>query len=180
MCFLSTQVFADIYKCVLDDGTVKFSDVPCSTDDQVAFDSKEAMTFDEVIGDGFPYPEMPMDRKLIRTQDIVAHAKKIGECIISFEYINSVDVFEFMPYGSSWKIDLFFGPGNKRKYSITMWYSSLSTENRGTYVYLEAFQTYKGNRLFDPSSMDGAKKFIKEKTTGHWRNNISRFSIKIR
>lgn len=180
MCLLALnpQASADIYKCVSEDGTVKYSDAPCSDNPQVAFETEESKTFDEIIGEGYPYPEMPLDPSLIKTEDIVAHAKKIGACIIPGEYLNDVRVRRATPprkskekLSYSWDILLYFGPRDTKKYSIKFDYNPFPVKKKGLYIYLMSFVVRKEGSYFDPPSLHNARKF-KRTDTGRYKSDI--------
>lgn len=79
---------------------VKFSDVPCSKDTAVAFETGKAKSFEHVIGQGYPYRVMPLDKDIIESESIAEHARKIGECIIPDENINEIKVYESKPPGN--------------------------------------------------------------------------------
>ena len=70
---------AEIYKCVNDDGVVKFSDQPCGRQAEV-FISKTDLSVDEAVGNGGPYPE-PVKNSAVMNQDIMVHAKTVGASI---------------------------------------------------------------------------------------------------
>ena len=157
---------ADVYKCVSKDGIVKFSDQPCSPDAEVAFPTPDT-SFDHVIGNGGVYPEpVPVDRFDI--EDLTAHAKKIGKCIITGEQ-NNTAFYRGTPGQAllEWYIQLNFGPSyKKKKYVVRLTYKGAS-DGTSMYVWLDSFTVKKNGQLYDPSTVSGSKKYIK-KGTGRW------------
>lgn len=175
MCLFAPQVMADIYKCVSEDGTVKFSDEPCSNNAQVAFETEDSKTFDEIIGQGYPYPDMPLAPELITTGGIVAHAKKIAACIIPNEYIYAIEPRRSFKPGSgptySWDVDLYLGPEDTKKYLIRLDYIDFPVKHKGMYVYLRKIEIFKEGHFFDPPSLSNVRKF-KRVEKGRWKSNI--------
>lgn len=175
ICLVTPQALADVYKCILEDGAVKFSDEPCSNDAQVEFETDSSKTFDELIGDGgYPYPEMPLAPNLIKTEDIVEHAKKIASRILPGEYINSAkpmfhDTSHRLSFNS--KVIVYFGPEDTDTNRILMEYHHRHAKDEGYYVFLRRITIIKERRFFDPPSLSNVRTFTRRKK-GIWTNNI--------
>jgi hypothetical protein len=164
---LGATAYADIYKCVSEDGVVKFSDEPCSKKAEVAFKTG-AQNFDAVIGNASPYPKLPIPLSRFDTDDVVAHAKKIGGSIITGEYNNNV-VRRISPNPVTFEyyVELHFGPeSEKRRFEIHMLYRR-DVRYNGTYVWLNSFQVYKKRKPYDPPAMAGVETF-KKMGVGRW------------
>jgi hypothetical protein len=157
--------FADVYKCVSEDGVVKFSDEPCGEDAELSFQTV-SLNFDDVIGNASPYTDQPVAASKIDGNDFVAHARKIGKAILPYEYNNSYEN-QTTPMSPGWRIYLFFGPAsNKKQYVIRMEYGRYPTSN-GIYVWLNSISVKKDGKPFNPPAMSNVKKF-KKMGTGRW------------
>jgi hypothetical protein len=166
MLFFAVPAFADIYKCVSDDGVVTYSDQPCASDAEVAFET-ENLNFDDAIGNASPYTEQLVPASKIDGEDFVAHARKIGKYIFPYEYNNSY-VNQTTPMSRGWRILLYFGPeNNKRNYRVALEYGRKPT-NQGIYVWLNSISVKKDGKPFDPPSMVNVKTY-KKMGTGRWQ-----------
>ena len=162
---LTMTALADIYKCVSEDGVTKYSDVPCAENAEVAFETA-SLNFDEVIGNASPYPKLPVPPSRVDVKDIIAHAKKIGSCIIPDEY-NNTTIDRSSPMMPVWRIELHFGPADDEKmYVVEMEYGRKGT-NKGLFVWLHSFTVKKDLKLYDAPSMRNVKTF-KKMGTGRW------------
>ena len=156
---------ADVYKCVSEDGVVKFSDEPCGTNAKLSFQTSK-LKFDDVIGNASPYTKQPVPASKIDGNDFVAHARKIGKAILPYEYNNSVDNLT-APMMPGWNIQLNFGPDNKKKmYVIRMQYGRYPTSD-GIYVWLNTISVKKNGKPYNPPAMSDVKTF-KKMGTGRW------------
>jgi hypothetical protein len=157
--------WADVYKCVSDDGIIKFSDEPCGENAEISFRTSN-LNFDDVIGNASPYTEQPVAASKIDGNDFVAHAKKIAKAILPYEYNNSYDN-RTTPMSPGWRIYLYFGPAsNEKKFVIVMNYARYPTSN-GIYVWLNSISVKKDGKPFDPDSMSDVTKY-KKMGTGRW------------
>jgi hypothetical protein len=162
---LPQLAYTDVYKCVSEDGVVKFSDEPCGKNAELSFQTSK-LNFDDVIGNASPYTDQPVAASKIDGDDFVAHARKIGKVILPYEYNNSFDN-RTTPMSPGWTIYLFFGPAsNKKQFVIRMEYARYPTSN-GIYVWLNAISVQKDGKPFSPSSMSDVNKF-KKMGTGRW------------
>jgi hypothetical protein len=169
---LGSTAFADIYKCVSDNGVVKFSDAPCSKKAEVAFKTG-ARNFDAVIGNASPYPELPIPKSRFDIEDIVAHAKRIGGCIITGEYNNKV-IRRLVPKPAhiEYYVELHFGPeSEKKRFEIHMLYRRDITYD-GMYVWLNSFDIYKNGKPYDSPAMAGVETF-KKMGVGRWEVKLN-------
>jgi Domain of unknown function (DUF4124) len=165
---LGATAAADIYKCVSEDGVVKFSDEPCSKKAEVAFETEE-LNVDAAIGNASPYPQIPIPASQFDTEDMMAHAKKIGRCIISGEHNNTAR-FEKYPYRGdiTYRVYLHFGPpSDDWRYTVKLTYE-VKGRFEGTYVWLESIEVQKHREPYDPQSMSNVKTF-KKMGVGKWK-----------
>ncbi|MBU2451757.1 MAG: DUF4124 domain-containing protein, partial [Proteobacteria bacterium] len=79
--------FADIYKCVSDDGVATFSDTPCSNKPELFLNIKN-LSIDDAIDLANPLTEFDVDSKTI-DEDLLSHAKKLGKSILPDEQYTS-------------------------------------------------------------------------------------------
>lgn len=162
---IAPHAAGNIYKCVSEDGVVKFSDAPCSEQATVAFESSNRH-FDEVIDNGSPYPNQPVKNHDMDIQKVRDHAKRISQTVIPGETIRKIKQLRshMMP---GWTFILELGPpADKAKYTVSLDYSVRQTA-KGTYIWLQAFRVRMNNRPYDPPSMANVKKY-KKAATGRW------------
>ena len=161
---------ADIYKCVSDNGAVKFSDTPCATDAEVAFETEE-LNFDDVIGNASPYPNSPVPVSRFDIKDIVPHSKKIGQCIITGEYNNATHLRQAIGRKTNkWHVDLYFGPENEKlRFTVRMTYRVIHRIDNTVSVWLNTIRVKRYRKLYDPPSMDNVKTF-KKMSVGLWEH----------
>jgi hypothetical protein len=164
---LGSTASADIYKCVSEDGIVKFSDEPCSKKAEVAFKT-DGQNFDAVIGNASPYPKLPVPESQFDTEKIVAHAKKIGRCIITGEYNNEVLHHPYPnPARSEYYVELHFGPkSDKKRFEVHMIYRT-EYQYKGMYMWLDKIFISKKGKSYDPPSMADVQTF-KKMGVGKW------------
>jgi hypothetical protein len=161
--------FADIFKCVSDDGVVTFSDEPCGKNAEITF-QKYTMSVDDAINLG-PIKTFT-DRTYVRgiRPDLEAHAKIIGSCILpnakrNYLFVDRAGGQYYNPK-IDWKISLFFGPqGYEREWNIDLFYKGRKEKN--ITVWLNSITVTKDGRPFNPPSMHNVKK-LKKVGTGKW------------
>ena len=164
---VSPSAHAEIYKCRADDGTVMFSDEPCDTKAEVAFETPNR-DFDEVIGNASPYEEQPIAAAKVYSDDFAPHAQKIGECILPGEYNNSIEN-QSSPMLPGWRIVLFYGPeDNHREFEITMQYNRNPRSDGTLYVWLDTITIRKEGKPYDPPSMATVQTYTKI-GNGRWK-----------
>ncbi len=174
---LIAQAHGNIYKCVSEDGVVKYSDVPCSDEATVAFESANR-PFDEVIGNASPYPKEPVPTYEMDDQKMEQHARKIGQTIIAGEKIHSTKrIRAIMTPG--WNYSLEIGGGKDEKtYGVILEYRINQTPD-GAYVWLDTIKVKKHGKPFDPPTMANIQKFRKT-ATGEWKIHLKRKYSKYR
>jgi hypothetical protein len=164
---LGTMASADIFKCVSEDGVVKFSDEPCSKKAEVAFETEE-LNFDAAIGNASPYSNLPIPISQFNPEDMVTHAKKIGQTILQGEYNNNarLERYRSSRYWTS-RVYLYFGPASDDwRYVVQMNYNEVR-RFQDQYVWLDSIEVKKHGKPYDPPSMNNAKTF-KKMGVGKW------------
>jgi hypothetical protein len=158
---LGATALADIYKCVSEDGVVKFSDEPCSKKAEVAFETEE-LDFDTAVGNASPYPKLPIPPSRFDTEDMMARAKKIGRCIITDEYNNAARFEKYPSRGNiMYRVYLYFGPASDDwRYIVKMTYE-VNKKFEGWYVWLDKFEVTKHRKPYDSRSMNNVRTFKK-------------------
>ena len=125
---------AEIYKCVNEDGVVKFSDQPCGRQAEVVI-AKTNLSVDEAIGNGGPYPE-PVKDSAVMNQDIMVHAKTVGASIFPDMYLESNDIGEDLKGQTrTWKVFLVY-LDSKNYYNNTKVELNYSGERVGERIFV--------------------------------------------
>jgi hypothetical protein len=81
-----TTAFADIYKCLSDDGVAIFSDVPCGKDAQLIYD-QPMTSVDEALGVEIN-PFVKPYTSATYGEYITNESKRIGRCILPDQWFN--------------------------------------------------------------------------------------------
>jgi hypothetical protein len=124
--------------------------------------------FDAVIGNASPYPELPIPKSRFDIEDIVAHAKRIGGCIITGDYNNKV-IRRLVPNPAHFEyyVELHFGPeSEKKRFEIHMLYRRDITYD-GMYVWLNSIHVFKKGKPYDSPAMAGVETFYVRLTGRH-------------
>jgi hypothetical protein len=170
MILLAETSFANIYKCVSDNGVVTFSDEPCSKEAEVFINTPPVLSIDEGISLASPFTQLIIESNTIN-EDLVTHAKKIGKCILPEEHYKS-----YILRGGNrrarrypqWDISLKYGPpGNKSKWKITIEYR-VKIKDDIPRIWLKTIYVFLWGRYYDPPSLSNAKK-INRIRTGKWQ-----------
>ena len=170
MLLVAEPSFANIYKCVSDDGVVTFSDQPCSTKAEVFINTPPAVSIDDVINQASPFAELYVESNTI-DEALVAHAKKIGKSILPDEIYNS-----YMMRGGNrrarrypqWEVSLKYGPpGKESKWRIRLEYR-VKPKDDIPRIWLKTIYIYLWGSYYDPPSMHNVKKMNRIKT-GKWQ-----------
>jgi hypothetical protein len=97
--------FANIYKCISDNGVVTFSDQPCGDQAAIVFHDTN-LSVDEAIGNASPYTQ-PVTYSSDIDTDVILHARKIGRSILPYENLTSYDIStEHTVLSYTWKVFL--------------------------------------------------------------------------
>ncbi len=105
--FVATSAIAEIFKCVAEDGTLRFSDQPCGAQATVVV-PKTDYTVDEAIGTGSPFAG-PVKYTDTIGQDIVMHAKRIGNSMFPDDQLKASDIMIKYKYRSPfWTVVLYY------------------------------------------------------------------------
>ncbi len=157
--FLTPIVSADIYKCISDNGVAIFSDEPCGDNSKRIFNTVN-QTFDDVIGNGSPYDEQPVDSKKVFKEDFVEHAKKIWRFIMpnTHSYMTKCEAFDGGQGIETYRIDL---TDSKKKFNVSMAYCCYYQGDGKHFVFLSSINIIKDKKPFDPSTMVNIKNYRK-------------------
>jgi hypothetical protein len=191
MILISTTAFADVYRCVSDDGVIKFSDEPCGKDAELIHDQPQT-SLDEALSAEIEPFLRPYTSETYGKY-ITNQSKRIGRCILPDQWFNSSklirvygpsprDSYSFPKpkpiYGTTpgWVIFLYYGPeSNPKKWSIEFRYiSTIRKDINGilkSFVLLKSISIKKDEIPFTPISMRDVKKFEK-KGTGEWKARL--------
>lgn len=138
---------ADVYRCVSDDGTVRFSDQPCGGDAEL-FIEEEGCDIDQSIRRAYPFKDLNAEMEDINDR-LVSHARKLGKCILSNETYRSYEVNEdrFRDMDHSWKISLNFGNREGRAdWLLIFYYNQKPNEGDRRIRMTSIFVRLKGRR----------------------------------
>jgi len=167
LCLVLTAGFlhADIYKCVSKDGVVTFSDRPCSADAEILLDEME-ISLDEAVEEASPFADITIDSQTA-AEVMLAHARKMGKCILPDEPFN-----EYLVEGGergggrypSWAITLKYGPPEKpSKWRIRMEYKTRHVDGVPR-VWLTTVFVLLWSQYEDPPTMEKTQTLEKVRT----------------
>lgn len=117
--------WADVFRCVSDDGTVRYSDQPCAADAEL-FIEEEGCNIDDSIRRAHPFKDLSVKSEDINDR-LVAHAKKLGKCILPNMTFKSYNVSEdsFRDVDHTWDISVNYGNREGRaKWTLTFYYNA--------------------------------------------------------
>jgi hypothetical protein len=160
---------ADIFRCVSDDGVVRYSDNPCGDDAVPAFDEYKP-SVDDAAGRDIIKPLSDRSRLDDIEQDLKAHAIQLGIAIVPNQKLNHVFKDKAGDPGRNevldWLFTLFFGPeAYDRQWRIEIFYRGRM--EGAAVVWLRTIRIQMDGAPMDPSTMQGLKAFRKIKS-GEW------------
>jgi len=167
----TTSVFPEIYKCVSDNGTVKFSDEPCGKNSVVAFKTYVPSVDGAIASDVL---ERCYDKTIVEcvSKDLNSHAKRIADSILPRErfcsmYENhSSRNRELFDKKIQWIISLYYGPEiNKQQWIVEINYQVVFEKNVS--IHLNSISVDKDGEPFEPPTMNNLKK-LKHVKRGKW------------
>lgn len=160
---------ADLYKCISDDGIVKYSDQPCGKKFETITSSP---TIDQLIASALPLQQPISDPDLI-VGDLVACSKGISASILPkalFQYSN-VNVNDkcsrytiVLVYAS--EAYLAYNPGRSRMYDIEIKFDKRKGD-RHYELWLESISIKQDRRHFSPLAMEQVSN-LKKLGPGRW------------
>jgi hypothetical protein len=161
-----TIVYADVYKCVSDDGVVTFSDQPCGEKAALVFHNSK-LSVDEAIGNASLYTQ-PVTYSSDIDTDVLLHARKIGKSILPNDILKSYDVStEHTEIYYTWKVFLsYVTPQKEHMWSrIVMTYRG-EPKDQGIFVQLK-YISIKRFDWFNPlPTLKNVKKLKKDSHYG--------------
>ena len=162
----------NVYRCVMDDGTVRFSDVPCVGDSDL-FIKEERLSIDEVIALASPFPDLTIYSSSI-DNELVSHAKKLGEILIPDDAYVSYEMRgreQSSGRYPSWEVIVNFGQkDNRPKWSITVNYD-VRQKNDILRIWMHTIYVRLTGTLIDAPSIRSAeslKRLKAGKYQVHW------------
>ena len=151
--FLTGMAWANVYRCVSHDGTVRFSDQPCAGDAELFIEEK-VCNIDDSIRRANPFPDLSFNTAGVNDR-LVEHAKRLGKCILPDEPYVSYSVNERRLPGRypSWEIDVNYGTKDGRnKWSVTFKYD-VRPKNRIFRIWMHTIYVRLTGRHHDPPSL---------------------------
>jgi hypothetical protein len=147
------MAWANVYRCVSDDGTVRFSDQPCAGDAEL-FIEEEACDIDDSIRRANPLPDLSFNTAGVNDR-LAAHARKLGKCILPDEPYVSYNIDERRLPGRypSWEINVNFGDKDGRaKWKVTFKYD-VRSKNRIDRIWMHTIDVRLTGYRHDPPSL---------------------------
>lgn len=141
--------FADIFKCVSDDGVVKFSDRPCGKDNNVL---GARQSLDDLIALALPLRQPLPDPDRI-TGDLLAHSQAIGALMcprlpLYHPYVQVEDERH-----SAWEVRLIYTDDGLPAWDIKIKYRK-ETKIDGYQLWLTSITVFRWNKPFSPPAME--------------------------
>ncbi len=148
---------ANIYRCVSEDGTIRFSDVPCSNTAEV-FYKEDKVSIDEAVALASPLKDLTLDSPHL-ISEIVAHARIVGNALFPSEQFND-STWRRHKVGNRyphWSVMLYYGKkDNKPKWAVDVNYGV--REKSGVMrIWMYTIYVRLTDTLFDPPSIEPAK-----------------------
>lgn len=167
--FIPACTFADIYKCVSDDGIVKFSDQPCGENSEKMV---KTPSIDELIAQARPYKQPFADPDRI-TSDLIACSRKIADGILPDQHYHYNNTHEG-DAGTRFTISLMYvpegfkssSPNKFRIYEVMMTYKK-RIKDSGYELWLVSIAIKLGRSPISPKTMEEAKS-LKKIGAGEW------------
>lgn len=148
---------ADIYRCVSEDGTVRFSDTPC-LDTAEVFYKENKVSIDEAVALASPLKDLTLNSPHL-ISEIVAHARIIGNTLFPSEQFNDTS-WRRHKAGSRyphWIVMLYYGKkDNKPKWAVNVNYG-VQRKNGVIRIWMHTIYVRLTGTLFDPPSIESAK-----------------------
>lgn len=151
---LTGMAWADVYRCVSDDGTVRFSDRPCSGDPEL-FIKEEGCHIDDSIRRAKPFTDLTVQSENFNDR-LVSHARKLGKCILPDETYVSYRVSEdrFRDQYHTWVVRVNYeNKGRKNKWRLTFTYD-LQSKNGTKRICMSAIIVQLNRSFHDLPSLE--------------------------
>ncbi len=163
------QLWADIYRCVSDDGVVTYSDHPCGRDAKVIY-RKYEMSVDDAARRDIIKPGTDRSDMWAVEKDIKDHACQIARIIVPDQRLHYIyikrdgKVEDEIPV--DWRVTVPWGPEEDiLNSSIEFYYRG--KKNGRLNVWLHSLQTLSDRRPYDPLAMKDVRQF-KKAGLGQW------------
>jgi Domain of unknown function (DUF4124) len=122
---MADVTWANVYRCVSDDGTVRYSDQPCAGNAEL-FIKEEGCNIDDSIRRAHPFKDLSAKSEDINDR-LVSHAKKLGKCILPDETFKSYSVSEhsIRDLVRTWEVSVNYGDRDgQANWSLTFLYNT--------------------------------------------------------
>jgi hypothetical protein len=156
MMLIAVTAFADVYKCVSEDGVVTFSDEPCGKKAEITIHS---LSLDDLIGLASPFTQSIMDSNSI-SNDLLSHSRKLGKSILPKERYYGHNVSLKNDLQSYWEIRLYYAPKGFTEWEIRMDYVK-KPKAQGYSLWLKSIFIKRWGKPYSPPTMQHAKKMRK-------------------
>jgi hypothetical protein len=153
---------ADIYKCVTDNGAVKFSDQPCGKEHEVIGPSQ---SLDDLIALALPYRQPLADSNRI-TNDLLAHSKRIGTLMCPGLPLVRRGVHVKDEHRSEWDVNLEYADDGLPLWHIKFDYQK-KTKIGGYEIWLKSITVFRWHKPFSPPPMERVTA-LKKVGPGEW------------
>ena len=140
--------FADIYKCVSDDGAVKFSDRPCGKEIEVL---GPRQSLDDLIALARPLRQPLPDPDRI-TNDLLVHSQRIGALICPGLPLHLPQVHVKNDRRSEWEVSLTYTDDDLPAWQIKINYRK-DTQIDGYTIWLKSICVFRWYKPFSPPTM---------------------------
>ena len=150
---LTGIAWANVYRCVSDDGTVRYSDQPCAGDAELYIE-ETVCDLEDSLRRSSPIPGLDMYSADVIDR-LVANAKKLGKCILPNEpYVSySADEHRLPGCNPTWDIDVYYGLMDGRaKWFLTFQYA-VRTQDGFSRIWIQRIITRLSDLYHDPPSL---------------------------
>ena len=172
MMIMAITAFADIYKCVSDDGVVKYSDEPCGKQTEVILRTSNSKgSLDDAMG------VAPFSGRIGSRKDIInelrLQAINLVKLILPEEEYKGVKAQSFFGSPGGVTFSALLGSPKKKKvmWDVSITYSiETGADKGGDYdinIRLKSITILKDGNPFSPASMNAVKR-LNEISEGRW------------
>ncbi len=173
MMIMAITAFADIYKCVSDDGVVKYSDEPCGKQTEFLFrESNSKWSLDDAIGVA-PFSGRRIGSRNDIIDELRPQAINLVKLILPEEEYKTVFAQSFFGAPGGVTFSAHLGPPKKKKvmWIVSITYSIEGGDDQGGYydinIRLKFITIMKDGKPFSPASMNAVKR-LNEISVGRW------------
>lgn len=167
---LPVSLFADIYRCVSDNGTVTYSDQPCGKNAEI-FHPEYEMSVDDAARRDILKPATDHASIWYVEKDIKDHARHIADVIIPNQQFHDIYITrkgrERDEIPIDWQVTISCGPEADALYSQIKFYYRGKKKSIFS-VWLESLKVFSDRQPYDPPAMKDVRRF-KKISAGEWK-----------